>query len=143
MVAKTKQSNAAQEAHALLINRMADTQQVLGTMLTAALEAQDALTAALETQVALISQFMAAQCFREAGEWIVLMPSEPSEALEADRNDLEAENIPGFTGVEEELADVIIRILDFAGHHQLRLGEALSAKITYNLTRPYKHGKAY
>ena len=94
---KSKQASAAVEAHSALINHMADAQEVLGPMLTAALEAQDALTAALETQVALISQFMAAQGFREAGEKIALMHSEPSEAVEADRNDLEAENIPGFT----------------------------------------------
>lgn len=133
---KSKQSNAAQEAHAVLTNRMADAQQVLGPT----------LTAALETQATLISQFMQAQGFWESdntGEKIALMHSELSEALEADRKNLDAEHIPGFTGVEEELADVIIRILDFAGHHQLRLGEALSAKIAYNLTRPFKHGKAY
>lgn len=136
---KSKQSNAAAEAHAdltALANRMADAQQVLGPT----------LTTALETQATLISQFMQAQGFWESdntGEKIALMHSELSEALEADRKNLDAEHIPGFTGVEEELADVIIRILDFAGHHQLRLGEALSAKIAYNLTRPFKHGKAY
>ena len=133
---KSKQSNAAQEAHAVLTNRMADAQQVLGPT----------LTAALETQAMLISQFMQAQGFWESdntGEKIALMHSELSEALEADRKSLDAEHIPGFSGVEEELADVIIRVLDFAGHHQLRLGEALSAKIAYNLTRPFKHGKAY
>lgn len=133
---KSKQSNAAAEAHAALANRMADAQQVLGPT----------LTAALETQATLINHFMQAQGFWESdntGEKIALMHSELSEALEADRKNLDAEHIPGFTGVEEELADVIIRILDFAGHHQLRLGEALSAKIAYNLTRPFKHGKAY
>ena len=133
---KSKQSSAAAEAHAVLALRRADAQQVLGPT----------LTAALETQAALISQFMQSQGFWESdntGEKIALMHSELSEALEADRKNLDAEHIPGFTGVEEELADVIIRILDFAGHHQLRLGEALSAKITYNLTRPFKHGKAY
>lgn len=133
---KSKQANAAAEAHSVLTNRMADAQQVLGPT----------LTAALETQATLISQFMAAQGFWESdntGEKIALMHSELSEALEADRKSLNAEHILGFTGVEEELADVIIRILDFAGHHQLHLGEALSAKIAYNLTRPFKHGKAY
>ena len=136
MVAKTKQSNAAHEAHAVLTNRMADAQQVLGPT----------LTVMLKIQAALVSQFMQTQGFWESdntGEKIALMHSELSEALEADRKNLDAEHIPGFTGVEEELADVIIRILDFAGHHQLRLGEALSAKIAYNLTRPFKHGKAY
>lgn len=77
------------------------------------------------------------------GEKIALMHSELSEALEADRKDLESEKIDGFTGVEEELADCVIRILDFAGHHELRLAEALTAKLLHNLDRPYKHGKAY
>ena len=45
--------------------------------------------------------------------------------------------------MEEELADLIIRALDFAGYHQLRLGEAILAKMTFNLNRPFKHGKKY
>ena len=130
------QANAAAEAHAQLAAQSGFAQEVIAP----------SLTAALGTQAALINRFMQAQGFWESdntGEKIALMHSELSEALEADRKNLDAEHIPGFTGVEEELADVIIRILDFAGHHQLRLGEALSAKITYNLTRPFKHGKAY
>jgi NTP pyrophosphatase (non-canonical NTP hydrolase) len=130
---------AATEAtanHAKLTSRMADAQHVLGPT----------LTVALATQAELIHSFMAAQGFWESentGEKIALMHSELSEALEADRKSLMSDKIPEFSGVEEELADVIIRILDFAGHHQLRLGEALSAKIAYNLTRPFKHGKSY
>lgn len=75
---------------------------------------------------------------------IALMHSELSEALEADRKGIESDDkIPDFTGVEAELADTIIRILDFSGRHNLRLGEAIQAKLLYNLTRPYKHGKKY
>jgi NTP pyrophosphatase (non-canonical NTP hydrolase) len=77
------------------------------------------------------------------GEKIALMHSELSEALEADRKKLVSDHIPNFTGIEEELADCMIRILDFAGHHRLRLGEAIIEKALYNLSRPYKHGKGY
>lgn len=78
------------------------------------------------------------------GEKIALMHSELSEALEADRKNITSDDkIPDFTGVEAELADTIIRIFDFAGYHQLRLAEALVAKMRVNLERPFKHGKAY
>lgn len=94
-----------------------------------------------------ISEFMALQGFWEfdtTAEKIALMHSELSEALEADRKGIEHDDkIPDFTGVEAELADTIIRIFDFAGYHQLRLAEALVAKMHVNLERPFKHGKAY
>lgn len=78
------------------------------------------------------------------GEKIALMHSELSEALEADRKGIASDDkIPDFTGVEAELADTIIRIFDFAGYHNLRLAEALVAKMHVNLERPFKHGKAY
>ena len=81
---------------------------------------------------------------RNDGELICLMHSELSEALEADRKNITSDDkIPDFTGVEAELADTIIRIFDFAGFHQLRLAEALVAKMHVNLERPFKHGKAY
>jgi NTP pyrophosphatase (non-canonical NTP hydrolase) len=94
-----------------------------------------------------ITQAMTAQGFWESdntGEKIALMHSELSEMLEADRKNITtSEHIPEFTGVEEELADLIIRALDFAGHHQLRLGEAVVAKMAFNLNRPFMHGKKY
>lgn len=94
-----------------------------------------------------ITGFMHSQGFWESdntGEKIALMHSELSEALEADRKAITSDDkIPDFTGVEAELADTIIRIFDFAGYHQLRLAEALVAKMHVNLERPFKHGKAY
>lgn len=78
------------------------------------------------------------------GSKIALMHSELSEALEADRKDLPSEVLPeGFSGVEEELADCIIRILDFAGRHDLDLAGALYHKLHFNLSRPYRHEKKF
>ena len=80
---------------------------------------------------------------RSTAECLALMHSELSEALEADRKGLRNDHIPAFTGVEEELADCLVRIFDFAGRHNLRLGEAFIAKLQFNLSRPHKHGKTY
>ena len=94
-----------------------------------------------------ISEFMRIQGFWESantGEKVALMHSELSELLEADRNGVEHDDkIPEFTGIEAELADLFIRGLDFAGHHKLRLAEAIVAKMHVNIERPFKHGKAY
>lgn len=94
---------------------------------------------------------------RNQGELIALMHSELSEALEwlretklkmlKNKNGFKefsassfSNHISDYLGIEEEFADVIIRILDFCGHHKLRIGEALLAKMEYNLKRPYRHG---
>ena len=78
------------------------------------------------------------------GEKIALMHAELSEALEALRTgDAPSDHIPEFSGSEEEFADVILRLANFAGARGQRLGLAVVAKHKYNLTRPYKHGKKF
>jgi len=79
----------------------------------------------------------------EDGTLISLMHAELSEALEWLRKDPEAksDHIPEFLGVEEELADCIIRILDFAGAKRLKVIGAMLAKIQFNDTRSYRHGE--
>jgi len=77
---------------------------------------------------------------REFGTLIALVHSELSEALEAERVNMQSDKIPEFSGVEEELADTIIRILDMAKELKLDLIGALRAKMDYNDTRAYRHG---
>lgn len=80
---------------------------------------------------------------REDGTCIALMHSELSEALEALRHGNQlSDHIgdEGYSGLEEELADVIIRIFDFAAHKNINVGGALVAKHEFNKKRPYRHG---
>jgi NTP pyrophosphatase (non-canonical NTP hydrolase) len=97
---------------------------------------------------------------------IALVHSELSEALEADRKDKHADltsmKKQGFdqvdfhhsgtkTGfechvkntVEDELADVLIRVLDLCGHLGIDIEKHVELKMKYNQQREYKHGKNY
>lgn len=78
---------------------------------------------------------------RNKGELIALMHSELSEALEYMRHgNPPSDHISHFSGVEEELADVIIRIMDFAEHYGMDVAGAVIAKVGFNAGREYKHG---
>lgn len=105
---------------------------------------------------------------KNIGEMIALIHSEASEALEADRKgnyyqgDINAVlgNEP-YTGVhdhqyfvsfeecgiknsfEDELADIIIRVLDLAAYKNIDIDKHIEAKMRYNSLRPHKHGKKY
>jgi NTP pyrophosphatase (non-canonical NTP hydrolase) len=77
-------------------------------------------------------------------EQIALMHSELSEALEAHRKGIDrSEHIPDFTAVEEEIADLVIRAMDFAELRGLKLAEAIMAKHEFNKNRPFRHNKKF
>lgn len=44
-------------------------------------------------------------------------------------------------GIPVELADVIIRIAHYCGHHKIDLIKAIQDKLAFNRTRPFMHGK--
>jgi NTP pyrophosphatase (non-canonical NTP hydrolase) len=86
---------------------------------------------------------------RSFGDIIALCHSELSEALESFRNDGDIVSIKiettkdgreKPTGVPIELADCIIRILDYCQDVGIDMEEAIKMKCEYNKTRTYRHG---
>jgi NTP pyrophosphatase (non-canonical NTP hydrolase) len=86
---------------------------------------------------------------RNKAEMIALMHSELSEALEAIRIDNKGgefmmdQHLPHRRSVEVELADAVIRIMDYCAGFGWDLGGAIKEKSKFNEGRPPKHGKAF
>jgi NTP pyrophosphatase (non-canonical NTP hydrolase) len=83
---------------------------------------------------------------RQFPEVVALIHSELSEALEEWREGkpehiyYNPNNLKKPEGVVVELADAVIRIMDYCGAQGLDLEEAIRLKVEYNKTRPYRHG---
>jgi hypothetical protein len=72
---------------------------------------------------------------RNKGETIALIHSEISEALEGVRKDLNDDHLPQYKMEVVEMADAIIRILDYCAGYDLPIGDALIDKCIYNTDR--------
>lgn len=96
----------------------------------------------------------------EIGTLLMLVVSELSEALEADRKgkyymahdmEFDTDNIlfPKLFDAfvkdtfEDEIADAVIRLLDLCGYLNIDISSHIRLKVAYNKTRPNKHGKKY
>ncbi|MDG2455438.1 MAG: hypothetical protein P8N47_06490 [Bacteroidia bacterium] len=98
---------------------------------------------------------------RNLGEMLCLIHSEVSEALEADRiNRYTASDVSAILELddahfkvafednvkntfEDELADILIRVMDLSGYKRVDLEKHIHAKMRYNAQRIAKHGKKY
>ena len=72
---------------------------------------------------------------RNKGELLCLIHSEISEAMEGVRKNLMDDHLPHRKMEEVELADAIIRILDYAGGFNLDIDGAMQEKLFYNRRR--------
>jgi len=73
---------------------------------------------------------------RNKGELLMLMVSELAEAMEGERKNLMDDKLPHRRMAEVELADAIIRIMDYAGAHGYDVAGAMDEKLGYNTQRP-------
>ena len=72
---------------------------------------------------------------RNKGELLMLVVSEVAEAMEGERKGLYDAHLPDRPAAEVELADVLIRVFDYAGAFGYDLQGAFEEKLAYNAVR--------
>lgn len=72
---------------------------------------------------------------RNRGEQLCLIHSEISEAMEGERKGLMDDKLPHRPMAEVELADAMIRIMDYSAGHGYDLGGAFVEKLRFNVSR--------
>ena len=68
---------------------------------------------------------------------LLLINGEVAEATEVLRKD------QGVERLHEELADIMIRLLDLMGYVQMDVDTYIQTKMDYNKTRPYRHKRMF
>lgn len=85
---------------------------------------------------------------RQFGTEMMLIVTEVAEAMEAyrrwgtsDATNNDGQDLPNKPeGVGSEFADILIRLLHYAGVHQIDLEAEYERKMAYNRTRVVRHG---
>lgn len=72
---------------------------------------------------------------RNKAEMICLIHSELSEAMEGERKGLMDDHLPERPMAEVEMADTVIRIMDYCGRWGYDIGGAIEDKLKYNANR--------
>lgn len=72
---------------------------------------------------------------RNLGEMLMLCVSELSEAFEGVRKGQADKHLPHRSAEEVEIADLLIRVFDYAGYRGLDLALAVAEKVAYNRER--------
>ncbi len=72
---------------------------------------------------------------RNKGELLMHIVREVSECMEGERKDIMDDHLPHRRMAEVELADVLIRIFDYAGAFNYDIDGALREKLAYNTIR--------
>lgn len=73
---------------------------------------------------------------RNKGELLMLMVSELAEGMEGERKSLMDDKLPHRPMIEVELADAVIRILDYAAGFGYDVAGAIVEKLEFNDSRP-------